>query len=123
VEDEDGIPVANDTESKRFSQREQDLWKQLWSTPQAWAWAQPSERWRHTDVALYCRMLTRCEHADASAALFSQLTKLADRIGLSTNGLANLGWQIAEATKTETKTETEGKAVQGGARERLILVK
>ena len=37
----------------------------------------------------------RCEDADAPASLFAQLHRLADQVGLTTAGLAEMGWKVA----------------------------
>lgn len=77
------------------SVRESELWEQTWRLPQANAWALPSESWRVRTVALWVRLSVRCEHPGAPAALLAQLHRFADQIGLTTAGLAEMGWRIA----------------------------
>lgn len=77
------------------SDRELTVWNTLWSTPQACAWSMPSESWRVPTVAMYCRTLVRCEAPDAGAALLGQLHRFADQIGMTTAGLAEMGWAVA----------------------------
>ena len=77
------------------SPRERALWRQLWRTPQACAWASHSESWRQRTVAMYVRTFVRCEMPDASAGLLGQLHRFADQIGLTTAGLAEMGWRVA----------------------------
>jgi hypothetical protein len=77
------------------SEREVEVWEQTWRLPQANAWAQPSEAWRQRTVAMWCRLSVRCEVADAPAALLAQLHRFADQVGLTTAGLAEMGWAVA----------------------------
>jgi len=75
--------------------RELELWAQAWRTPQACAWSMPSESWRTRTVALWVRLSVRCEAQDAPAALLGQLHRFADQIGMTTAGLAEMGWKVA----------------------------
>lgn len=107
------------------SSREWELWEWAWRTPQAWAWAQPSERWRARSVAMWVRLSVRCEDEDAPASLLAQLHRFADQIGLTTAGLAEMGWKIAtdevavrrsEAPEPKRRTSRDRmKAISGGA--------
>lgn len=78
------------------SDRELAVWESLWRTPQACAWSMPSEAWRARSVALYTRTVVRCEDPEASAAMLGQLHRFADQIGMTTAGLAEMGWKVAE---------------------------
>ena len=75
--------------------RELALWEQAWRTPQACAWSLPSEAWRTRTVAMWVRLSVRCEQPDAAASLLAQLHRFADQIGMTTAGLAELGWKVA----------------------------
>jgi hypothetical protein len=55
----------------------------------------PSEAWRTRTVALWVRVTVRCEDADSGAALLGQLHRFADQIGMTTAGLAEMGWKVA----------------------------
>jgi hypothetical protein len=44
---------------------------------------------------MWVRMSVRCDDPDAGAALLGQLHRFADQIGLTTAGLAEMGWQVA----------------------------
>ena len=79
----------------RPTTRERAVWRQLWKTPQACAWALPSESWRQITVAMYVRTLVRCEDPEAPASLLAQLHRFADQIGLTTAGLSEMGWKVA----------------------------
>ena len=76
-------------------ERELEVWEWAWRTPQACAWSLPSESWRARTVALWVRVSVRCEDADAPASLFAQLHRLADQVGLTTAGLAEMGGKVA----------------------------
>jgi hypothetical protein len=77
------------------SERELELWAEVWRLPQANAWALPSEVWRQRTVAMWVRLSVRCEDVEAPAALLAQLHRFADQVGLTTAGLAEMGWRIA----------------------------
>lgn len=93
-------------ETKRVRDRELDLWAWLWTTPQACAWSMPSEAWRLHTIAMYVRTFVVCEGSEATAADKGSLHRFADQIGMTTAGLAEMGWKIAVdelADKRETK--------------------
>ena len=90
--------------------REREVWEQSWRTPQACAWSMPSEAWRIPTVALWVRVKVRCEDPESGAALLGQLHRFADQIGMTTAGLAEMGWKVAVdevAAKAATKPEAE----------------
>lgn len=79
----------------RPAKRELVLWAQAWRTPQACAWSMPSESWRTHTVALWVRVSYRCELKACSASLMGQLHRFADQVGMTTAGLAEMGWKVA----------------------------
>jgi len=85
-------------------------WRRAWRTPQAWAWAQPSERWRIPTVARWVRLSVRCDEPDAQASLIAQLHRLADQVGMTTAGLAEMGWRIAVDEVAQKRSETQAAA-------------
>lgn len=104
------LPARYDGEVPDFplseaSQRELDLWLEKWRGPHGAAWSQPSERWRVWDVALWVRTAVRCEAPDAPAALIGNLHRLGDRAGLSTAGLAEMGWKVAVDETAEKRQQ------------------
>lgn len=116
----DALPAGGyDGEAPRFplpgaTDRELEVWAEAWKTPQACAWATPSESWRHRTIALWVRTTVRCEQVDAGAALLSQLHRFADQIGLTPAGLAENGWAVSKdelaakaAEKSEETTPTQ----------------
>ena len=90
--------------------RELSVWAEAWRTPQACAWSLPSERWRLRTVAMWVRLSVRCEAPDAGAAHLAQLHRFADQIGMTTAGLAEMGWRVAVdemATRRAEKAAAE----------------
>lgn len=81
------------------------MWEQAWRTPQACAWSMPSESWRQRSVAMWVRTSVRCEAPDAPATLIGQLHRLADQIGMTTAGLAEMGWAVARDEVSEKAVE------------------
>lgn len=76
-------------------ERELALWAWLWRTPQACAWSMPSESWRLYVIAMYVRTFVLCEGDEATAADKNSLHRFADQIGMTTAGLAEMGWRVA----------------------------
>lgn len=103
--------------------RELDVWAEVWRTPQACAWSMPSESWRASTVALYVRTRVRCEAEDAGASLIGQLHRFADQIGMTTAGLAEMGWKVAVDETAGRREEREQQPTeQGSARDRMKVV-
>lgn len=105
--------------------RELEVWTEAWRTPQACAWSMPSERWRIRTVAMWVRLSARCEAPDAGAAHLAQLHRFADQIGMTTAGLAEMGWKVAVDEVAQrassggepqkpTSSRNRMKVVQGG---------
>ena len=102
--------------------RELAVWDDLWRTPQACAWSMPSERWRSQTVALYVRTKVRCEAADAGASLLGQLHRFADQIGMTTAGLAEMGWKVAVDETATKRTAKKAAPKRASARDRMKVV-
>lgn len=87
------------------SDREKEVWRELWKTPQAAMWF--AERtFRLRAVANYTRLSVRCEQADAPAALFNQLHRYGDQLGLTPAGLKENGWRLATDELADKRTQT-----------------
>ena len=102
-------PAGYDGEAPEFplpevTDRELEVWSQVWTTPQACAWS--LEPWRFRAVAMWVRWSVRMEANDASAALGNVVMRYADDIGLTAAGLKLNGWKIADPKPAESKTET-----------------
>lgn len=106
------------------SERELEVWEQAWRTPQACAWALPSESWRQRSVALWVRTSVRAEDPEAPAALLGQLHRFADQIGMTTAGLAEMGWAVAkdELAEAAARKPSEKVPARRSSRDRLAVV-
>lgn len=96
------------------SAREQQLWGEIWHTPQAAAWDQL--KW-YNEVALYVRWAVRAEDGDLRAG--QEMRLLSDRIGMSPMAMQKLHWQIAADEVAEVR-QVEPPAAS--ARRRLAAV-
>lgn len=104
--------------------REIELWTEKWRGPHGAAWSQPSERWRWWDVAIWVRTAVRCEDPEASASLLNGLPRLGDRAGLSTAGLAEMGWKVAvDETANKRAEKSDPKPAAKSSRDRMKIVK
>lgn len=106
-------------------ERELSLWAWAWSTPQACAWAKPSESWRLYSIAMWVRTFVICESVEATAADKGSLHRFADDIGLSPAGLRQNGWaiahdEVAEKRADQAATET---TKPKSSRDRMKVVK
>lgn len=81
------------------TERELEVWADVWTYPQACAWISRPRHWRH--VAMYVRWSVRMEADDASAALGNVVMRYADDAGISEAGLKFHGWAIAAPTDAE----------------------
>lgn len=102
--------------------RELAVWAEAWRTPQACAWSMPSERWRTRTVGMWVRLSVRCEDAEAGAAHLAQLHRFADQIGMTTAGLAEMGWKVAVDAAAEKREENAATKPRQSARDRLKVV-
>lgn len=105
------------------SDREWAVWSLAWRSPQACAWSMPSEAWRVRSVAMWTRLTVRCEDPEVSASLLGQLHRFADQIGMTTAGLAEMGWRVA-VDETAVKREKPEPEVddEDDPRDRLTVV-
>lgn len=101
--------------------RELDVWAWAWSQPQGCAWSMPSERWRIRSVAMWVRVSVQCESPEASASLLSQLHRFADQVGLTTAGLAEMGWRIADEPPTQSARSGGDDTPSPGRRLRSVV--
>jgi hypothetical protein len=104
--------------------RELEVWAEAWRTPQACAWSMPSESWRLRTVALWVRTTVRCEEPGAAASLLGQVHRFADQIGMTTAGLAEMGWKVAvdETAQKREAREKEPAARPASSRDRMKIV-
>jgi hypothetical protein len=99
------------------SVRELDVWAELWSTPQAAAWA--LESWRHRSVAMFARVSVRSEDVGAPSSLLAQVHRFADQIGLTPAGLKENSWTIARDELASRRDSAPVAKVAVSAKERL----
>ena len=106
------------------SDRELEVWESAWRTPQACAWSLPSEMWRARTVALWVRTTVRCEDPEAPASLLAQLHRFADQVGMTTAGLAEMGWAIAvdEVAAKASEKGDSAEPARKSSRDRLSVV-
>ena len=105
-EDKRRFQVIDPEATEAVQARELELWKWAWTTPQACAWSLPGESWRLHTIAMWVRTFVICEGSDATAADKGSLHRFADQIGMTTAGLAEMGWKIAQ---DDAKPETGAK--------------
>lgn len=77
----------------RSSKAIDELWSQLWSTPQAVAW--DGLGWNRV-VARYTKLLLAAEKSDATAAMLGEVRQLEDRLGLTPMAMRRLRWLVSE---------------------------
>ena len=92
--DKQKIREVDEAATDQTWEREVELWEWLWTTPQACAWSMPSESWRLHSIAMYVRTFVVCEGSEATAADKGSLHRFADQIGMTTAGLAEMGWRV-----------------------------
>ena len=103
----DKVKIFDEAETDRVEDRELALWAWAWTTPQAAAWAKPSESWRLHSIAMWVRTYVLCESSDATAADKGSLHRFADQIGLTPAGLRENGWQVAKDEVAERAAKRE----------------
>jgi len=54
---------------------------------------------------MWVRLSVRCEDPEAGAALLAQLHRFADQIGMTTAGLAEMGWKVAVDETAERRAD------------------
>ena len=95
VEDKQRFQVLDEDSTEIVADRELELWEWAWRTPQACAWSLRSESWRLLTIAMWVRTFVICESDEATAADKASLHRFADQIGMTTAGLAEMGWKVA----------------------------
>lgn len=124
VEDKRRYQVRDDDETEAVADREVEMWEWLWATPQACAWSMPSESWRLHTIAMYVRTFVLCEGDGSTAADKGSLHRFADQIGMTTAGLAEMGWKVAVNKIAEKRQERADQVppARSSARDRMKIV-
>ncbi|HCA88177.1 MAG TPA: hypothetical protein DEQ61_23560 [Streptomyces sp.] len=76
------------------SDRELELWDDLWAKPQAVVWEDMDQA---LEVALFVRTLAEAERADARVDVKKMVRSYLDSLGLSVAGMNRNRWKIAPA--------------------------
>ena len=100
-------------------ERELDLWRDLWTTPQATAWHRLG--WTH-EVAMYVRLLVGAERSGETKAL-AEARMWSDRLGLNPAAMLRNRWRVADdevAARREPRAATAKRA--DSMRDRLRAV-
>lgn len=122
-EDKRRFQVKDDDATEAVAERERELWEWAWSTPQACAWSMPSESWRLPTIGMWVRTFVICESAEGSAADKSSLHRFADQIGMTTAGLAEMGWKVAvDEVAAKAAEHTSAPSKPKSSRDRLKAV-
>lgn len=78
-----------------FDREENELWYKAWTWPQAYAWAQPGFEYLREPLAAWVRLTVRARDAEQPVSVNQHIHRYADQVGLTTAGLAELGWKIS----------------------------
>ena len=71
---------------------------------------------------MWVRLSVRCEDPEAGAALLGQLHRFADQIGMTTAGLAEMGWKVATDEVAERRGEAKSEPARTSSRERFEVI-
>jgi hypothetical protein len=114
----DGEPPAWPLDFR--TEREGDVWVELWRKPQAAMWDQLGQA---LEVALFVRLLVAAEQPDAKTELIKTLRQYLDSLGLSVQGMLRNRWKIApEVADAEPEPSNPAPPRRRSARDRLKVV-
>jgi hypothetical protein len=103
-----------------LSDREFELWRDLWAKPQAVAWEALDQAY---EVALFVRALAQAEQPDAKVELQRVVRQYLDSLGLSVQGMLRNRWKVAPAAEAQDAIESDATPVRRpSARDRLKIV-
>ena len=120
--DRERVRELDEGATESVADRELELWAWLWRTPQACAWSMPSESWRLHTIALYVRTFVICEGSEATAADKGSLHRFADQIGMTTAGLAEMGWKVAVDEVGAKRAGQPRRSAPKSSRDRMKVV-
>lgn len=103
------------------SERELDLWDELWAKPQAVAW---EDMGQELEAALFVRTLAEAERADGRVDVKKMVRGYLDSLGLSVAGMNRNRWKVAPALEDDegAPESTAPPARRPSARDRLRVV-
>lgn len=90
-------PLSADDE---VGDRELEVWRAIWRTPQAAAWSLLG--WSH-DIAIYCRLMVVAESGDVKSA--TEARQWSDRLGLNPTAMLKNRWRVRPDEVGERRTE------------------
>jgi hypothetical protein len=96
--------------------RENYIWREMWTKPQAVVWEQNG---LHYEVGLLVRKLTEAEQVGASAGLSTLVRQMMDSLGLTVPGMRANRWKIDAADEAPDRAPISR---AGSARGRLRVV-
>jgi len=99
--------------------REDELWADLWSRPQAVAWEALNQEY---EVALFVRTLALVEQPEAKTDLQRVVRGYLDSLGLSVQGMLRNRWKVAPAVEEEEPEKPVEAPRRPSARDRLRVV-
>lgn len=88
-----------------LSDREDELWADLWSRPQAVAWEAMGQGY---EVALFVRTLAQAEQPDAKVDLQRIVRAYLDSLGLSVQGMLRNRWKVAPGAEVDQPVPVAG---------------
>ena len=106
----DSEKPADHDRVKRLNAREQQLWNELWHLPQGYGWSRPQYKYLQPTVAQYVRLMVVCEAPDARSSDRVALLRFADNIGLTPQGLRQLGWIISDPVERPARTSSASRS-------------
>lgn len=95
--------------------RERQLWRKLWTLPQAVMWERQHQSF---EVATYIRRFTEAEKPGAIVAVCTLVRQMSDSLGLTTPGLRSNRWRIDEPVSADAAVISTSPS----ARDRLKVV-
>ncbi|WP_201752961.1 phage terminase small subunit [Micromonospora rubida] len=119
-----GDPPAwplSEHEDSDWGEREAELWRRLWASPQACEWERQGQ---DLEVALYVRRLVEAEQPGARANLATLVRQMADALGLTIPGLRTNRWRIAvdQVAAKRAEKSTPPESARMAARDRFQVV-
>lgn len=99
--------------------REWDLWRELWTRPQAIMW---EELGLSFEVALFARTLARAEGHKPRTEDAKLARQYLESLGLTAPGMARLRWKIAPADQDSSAPAPKASPRRRSARDRLKVV-
>lgn len=98
---------------------DENLWDELWSTPQAVAWERLGAGTIRV-VARYVVLLAEADVGEPKAAM--EVRQIEDRLGLSPLAMLRLRWEVAPDEVAEAREQRTASPAKSDARARLRIV-